>query len=87
MPNGGVPTQMVMTPKVGDGTVLHCNGAELSVYRGEEWAENHSAAAPIVRLDRDEALVLARFLSYWLQDDEGGEVLYQRQGVEVAFDL
>ena len=87
MPNGGVPVHMVMTPKGGDGTVLHCEGAAMAFYRGEDWAASHANATPLVRLDEDEALVLARFLSYWLHEPSGAEVLYKRAGVDVAFDF
>lgn len=88
MPNGGVPIHMVMIPKGGNGTVLHCRGAEMRFYRGEDWERSHTEATPKVVLDKDEALVLARFLSYWLHDpSRANEVLYKRTGVDVEFDF
>ena len=87
MPNGGVPTHMVMKPKVGDGAVLHCETTTLSVYRSDDWINSRTDATPVTRLDRDEALVLARFLSYWLHDDGVGDVMYKMAGVDVAFDV
>ena len=88
MPNGGIPIHMVLKPRSSKDTVVYCHGAEVKVFAAENWENSHASADPVLTLNRDEALVLERFLKYWLEGEVAGEgVLYRREGVDVEFDF
>jgi hypothetical protein len=73
MPNGGVPIHMALKPSDGE-VVLSCQGASLRVIPWDEWRERKHAGRELCRLTRAEAMVLQRFLRYWLQDDGSGPI-------------
>jgi hypothetical protein len=87
MPNGGVPLHMVMNLKEAPGAVLHCKGAEIRLYERGDWEANHAEGTAIASLSQNEALVLARFVAYWLNPSAArAPILYKHADVDVQFD-
>lgn len=86
MPNGGVPLHMVLEPVDSPAWVLYSRGAELRLISREEWEQNGANATSDVSVRPAEALVLARFLRYWLNDEENGPI-YDAGGVNATFDF
>lgn len=85
MPSGGVPIYMLLRPKKGKGHLIYCHGAELKVFSQVEWEMSKSNGEPILALDKQEALLVERFLRYWLTDDGDGPI-YQQRGTDVSYD-
>lgn len=85
MPNGGVPMNMILTPRQQSGVVLYCKGPELRVISKADWDAQKGQATPLSTLTPKEGLVLERFLRYWLQDADNGP-LYHEHGVDAEFD-
>ena len=86
MPNGGVPIHMVLTPGHGEGVVLYCHGSELRIINRADWESAGVNAPPLAILSPREALVLERFLRYWLHDSDTGP-LFHEPGVNAKFDF
>lgn len=86
MPNGGVPRHMVLATATEPPAVLHCEGSTLRVFAKADWDEYKGNATPLAVLTADEALVLERFLRYWLPENQEGPI-YHRSGVQVAYDF
>ena len=72
IPEGGIPTQLVIRPTTGEALVIHADMADVVIYRAPEWDANGSSATPIASLSREEITTLAGFVRYWLDDDTEG---------------
>lgn len=72
IPEGGIPTQLVIRPASGDAIVILADMADVIIYRAPDWDANGSSATPIASLSRDEIATLAGFVRYWLDDDTEG---------------
>ena len=68
MPNGGVPIHMVIRPKAPSDYLVYCHGAQLQIQSTADGQGGEKQAA-VLTLDADEAIVLERFLRYWLRDE------------------
>jgi hypothetical protein len=77
---------MAITPRDGSSFVIYCHGAEMQVLPKQEWEAQRTRATPMIKLDHEEALVLERFLRYWLGDDGRGPV-YRPRNAEVVYDF
>lgn len=86
MPNGGVPIHMVLKPQSSDGQVIHSHAGEVRVVSKREWEQSGANGAATLSLTKAEALVLERFLRYWLHDKEDGPI-YRQPGVDVLYDF
>jgi hypothetical protein len=88
MPNGGVPIQLIMRPRASETMIVYCHGGELKMFARADWDDAGISAEPLLSLTGDEGLVLERFLRYWLEGDRPGQgPVYQRAGVDVAFEF
>jgi hypothetical protein len=86
MPNGGVPINMVLRPKAQSEYVVYCHGAELTIQREADLSAEGNRE-PVLVLDREEALVLERFLRYWLGDEGSGPLSARSSTVDCVFDF
>jgi hypothetical protein len=77
---------MAITPRDGSAFVIYCHGAEMQVLHKGEWEAQRRRATPIIKVDREEALVLKRFLRYWLGDDGQGPI-YRPRSADVVYDF
>jgi hypothetical protein len=74
MPNGGVPMHMMIRPASSSSHAVNCRGAELMVSTEADLTTGKDNVSPLLRLSREEALVLERSLRYWLDDHDDGPI-------------
>lgn len=65
IPEGGIPSRLVMHPLNGPSLVICAEGPEVAVFRREDWDTLGMEAVPLAYLTRDEVNALTGFVRYW----------------------
>lgn len=65
IPEGGIPSRLVMHPLTGPTIVICAEGPEVAIFRREDWDSLGMEATPIAYLTREEVNALTGFVRYW----------------------